>query len=299
MALLVLAFFLAFGATDASAQTGRGTARAPAAPPKTTAPAPARATPPPAQSTTPPPGYRVGPQDVLTITVYGEPQLSGKFRVDNDGSFPFQYLGRVKADDLTVGEIESALKRGLADGYLKNPQLSVEVDQYHSQNVFVMGEVRSPNKYALPGNSTLMDVLTLAGSVTSNAGHWVLINHGRQGLGPSTMEDASMADLKVNLRDIQSGKAQNIKIQDGDTIYVPKAERIFVTGQVRTPGAFTFDDDMTVFTAISLAGGLTEKGSNSRITIIRLENGKRKETDAKQTDILKAGDNVYVKPRRL
>src|SRR5581483_2072951 len=133
----------------------------------------------PAQSPAVPPAvgaptnYRVGPQDVLSITVLGEPQLSGRFKVDTDGTFTFQYLGRVKADDRTLEEIESTLTAGLADGYLKNPQVSVEIDQYHSQNVYVLGEVRAPNRYSLPGNSSLIDVLTLAGSVTSNAGHWV------------------------------------------------------------------------------------------------------------------------------
>jgi polysaccharide export outer membrane protein len=291
MTLLLLAFLLIFGAAEASAQN---------APSRPIRVEPAQTQAPSVPPAAVPADYRVGPQDVLTITVYGEPQLSGKFRVDSDGAFPFQYLGRVKADDLTLAEIETALKKGLADGYLKNPQISVEIDQYHSQNVFVMGEVRAPNKYSLPGNSTLMDVLTLAGSPTSNAGHWVLINHSRQGVGPSALQDSSSAaDLKINLGDIQSGKAQNIRIRDGDTIFVPKADRIYVTGQVRTPGYFTYDEDMTVFTAISLAGGLTEKGSNSRISIIRIEKGKRKEIDAKQTDTLKPGDNVYVKPRRL
>ena len=98
--------------------------------------------------------YRVGPQDVLNITVYGEEQLSGRIRVDNDGTFPFQYLNRVKAEGLTTIQIESALRTALADGYLRNPQISVEVVEYRSQSVFVTGEVRLPNKYSLPGNSS-------------------------------------------------------------------------------------------------------------------------------------------------
>ena len=98
---------------------------------------------------------------------------------------------------------------------------------------------------------------------------------------------------------MQSGKAQAIQIRDGDTIFVPKAERIYVTGEVRTPGAYAYDDDMTIFTAISLAGGITAKGSNTRISITRLVNGRRQEIDAKQEDTLKPGDQVTVKPRRL
>ena len=243
--------------------------------------------------------YRVGPQDVIRVRIYGEDKLSGNIRIDNDGSFPFEYLGRVKAEGMTTAQIEAYLAKALGDGYLRNPQVSVEVVEYRSQNVFVTGEVRSPNKYSLQANSTLMDALTLAGSVTANAGNWVQITHARQGtdvLGPSASAEY---DLRVNLRDIQTGKAQNIKIRDGDTIFVPKAERVWVTGQVRNPVGIIFDEGMTVFEAIAAAGGITEKGSNNRIKIIRLENGQRKEIDAKQTDVLKPGDQVQVQTRRL
>lgn len=306
MTRFLTALFLAVGVTNAAAQIAAvpGGPQPPVSPVQQT-PAQAPAKTPPAQTPPQAPAptdYRVGPQDVLNITIFGEPQLSGKFRVDTDGTFTFQYLGRVKADDLTVSEIEANLRKGLADGYIRNPQVSVEVDQYHSQNVYVMGEVRAPNKYSLPGNSTLIDVLTLAGSVTPTAGHWVLINHARIGTavsGPTVSNDAASADLRINLNDIQSGKAQNIKIEDGDTIWVPKAQIIYVTGQVRTPGGFPYDETMTVFDAISLAGGVTEKGSNTRISIRRLIGGQMKEIDVKPTDTLKPGDQVTVKPRRL
>lgn len=243
--------------------------------------------------------YRIGPQDVINVRVYGEEKLSGRIRIDNDGSFPFEYLGRVKAEGMTTAQIETYLTKALGDGYLRNPQVSVEVVEYRSQNVFVTGEVRSPNKYSLQANSTLMDALTLAGSVTANAGNWVQITHARQGaeaLGPSASAEY---DVRVNLRDIQTGKAQNIKMRDGDTIFVPKAERVWVVGQVRNPQGVIHEEGMTVFEAIAAAGGITEKGSNSRIEIIRIENGQRKSIDAKQTDVLKPGDQVNVRTRRL
>ena len=284
---LLILIVLASGATQALAQA----TRAPAA-----AQPPAKA---PAAQPIADTDYTVGPQDVLSVRIYGEEKLSGRIRIDNDGSFPFEYLGRVKAEGMTTAQIEAYLTKALGDGYLRNPQISVEVVEYRSQSVFVTGEVRSPNKYSLPGNSTLMDVLTLAGSITQNAGNWVQITHARQGaelLGPSASADY---DIRVNLRDIQTGKAQNIKMRDGDTIFVPKAERIFVVGQVRNSGAIVFEEGMTVFEAIAAAGGITEKGSNSRIEIIRIENGQRKTLDAKQTDVLKPGDQVNVRTRRL
>ena len=100
-----------------------------------------------------PPGtdYVVGPQDVLNVRIYGEEKLSGRIRIDNDGSFPFEYLGRVKAEGMTTAQIETYLAKALGDGYLRNPQVSVEVVEYRSQSVFVTGEVRSPNKYFAAG----------------------------------------------------------------------------------------------------------------------------------------------------
>ena len=288
MAPFLVALMFVFGVVDASAQA---VAQPPVDPSKVTAA--------PAPTLAPSMDYVVGAQDLLKITIYGEPLLSGAIRVDNDGSFPFQYLDRVKAEGLTTAQIEKVLRDRLGDGYLRSPQVSVEVIEYRSQSVFVTGEVRLPNKYSLPGNSTLMDVLTLAGSVTSNAGTWVQITHARagvKGLGPAVTAEY---DVRVNLRDIQTGKAQNIQVQDGDTIFVPKTERVWVVGQVRNSGGIPYEEGMTVFEAISAAGGVTEKGSNNRVEIIRIENGRRKSFDAKQTDVLKPGDQVNVRARRL
>ncbi len=293
--LFLIFIVLAGGCAQGFAQA-IATPPAPVSQPATTAPVPTA----PAAQVPPDTDYRVGPQDVINVRIYGEEKLSGRIRIDTDGSFPFEYLGRVKAEGLTTVEIENYLTKALADGYLRTPQVSVEVIEYRSQSVFVTGEVRSPNKYSLPGNSmTLMDVLTQAGSITPNAGNWVQITHARpdvEVLGPSASVEY---DLRVNLRDIQTGKAQNIKLSDGDTIFVPKAERIFVVGYVRNPQGIVYEEGMTVFEAIAAAGGISEKGSNSRIDIIRIENGKRREIDAKQTDVLKPGDQVNVRPRRL
>jgi polysaccharide export outer membrane protein len=145
-----------------------------------------------------------------------------------------------------------------------------------------------------------MDAIFLAGSTGPEAGNWVEIYHQGVTPGPTTANVGVRApDIRVRLTDVQSGKAQTVSIKDGDTIFVPKAERIYVTGQVRNPGAYAFDDDMTIFTAISLAGGITEKGSNRRVTITRLVKGRRMDIDARQEDKLQPGDQVTVKPRRL
>jgi polysaccharide biosynthesis/export protein len=246
--------------------------------------------------------YIVGPQDVLSITVFDEPQLSGRFRVDNDGNFAFPFIGRVKADGLTLRAIEADLRRRLGEGYLKNPQVTIEVDQFRSQNVFVMGEVRSPGKFALSGNVTLIEALAQAGSITSSAGNEVMIVHPKQvTMAPTLPDQEAAADVtRVNLRELEGGKlSENVVIRDGDTIFVPKAEKFFVIGQVRNPGSYTLERGMTVLQAVSLAGGVTDRGSNRRIQIVRIVGGKKREIDAKPTDLIQPGDTVVVRQRLL
>ena len=124
-----------------------------------------------------PPNYVIGPEDVLTVTVFNEPSLSGRFRVENDGHFNYPFLGRVRAGGVTLSDVAATLKTKLADGYLRNPQVTVDVDQFRSQSVFVMGEVRSPGKYVLSGTVSLLEVLAQAGSTTALAGPEIVVLH--------------------------------------------------------------------------------------------------------------------------
>jgi polysaccharide export outer membrane protein len=245
--------------------------------------------------------YVVGPEDVLTVTVFNEPQLSGRFRVENDGQFNYPFLGRIRAGGATLAEIGALLRTKLADGYLRNPQVTVDVEQFRSQSVFVMGEVRTPGKYVLSGTVSLIEALAQAGSTTGAAGGQVLILHPKKPTPGSPTLELRDADVqRVNLRDIESGKlSENVAIRDGDTIFVPKAERFFVTGLVRNPGSFVFEPNMTFLQAISMAGGVTERGSNRRLRVERIVGGKRKEFDVKPTDLVQPGDTITVRQRLL
>src|SRR5579862_8269601 len=122
--------------------------------------------------------YRVGPQDVLTITSYDQADLSGRFTVEADGTFTFPLIGRVKAGGLTLRGVEAELKKRLKDeGYFRNPQITVSVDQFKSQKIFIVGEVRAPGPYLLSGNISLIEALARAGSTLPSAGGEALIIH--------------------------------------------------------------------------------------------------------------------------
>jgi polysaccharide export outer membrane protein len=236
------------------------------------------------------------------VTVYNEPQLTGKFRVEKDGEFSYPFLGRVRAGGRTLAELADVLKVRLADGYLRHPQVTVDVDQFRSQNVFVMGEVRSPGKYVLSGPVTLLDALASAGSTTPLAGSEVLIVHPKEQIsGSPTLPDQRDAEVvTVNLREIEDGRlSRNVTVRDGDTIFVTKAERFFVVGLVRNAGSYVLERNMTVLQALSTAGGVIERGSSRRLRIVRIVGDKRQEFDAKPTDIVQPGDTIVVRQRLL
>lgn len=236
--------------------------------------------------------YVIGPQDVLTVTVFGEADFSGKYTVEQDGTFTFPQLGRIKAGGSTLRGLEQELKKQLADGYLKNPQVAVAVENYRSQKILILGEVRSPGEYQLNGEMTLLAALVRAGSTTPTAGHEALIVRAKK-----TGEDASDV-LHVDLNELQGGNlALNVVLQDGDTINVPKAQSVFVSGQVKNPGAYAVDPGTTVLQLLSLAGGITDRGSDGRIRIQRTVNGKNTEINAKLTDAVQPGDTVIVRER--
>lgn len=246
--------------------------------------------------------YVAGPQDALAISVYDQPELTGKYTVEADGTFTFPLIGRVKVGGLTLQGIEQLLKTELANGFLRHPQVSVTVDQYRSQRIFIVGEVKMPGTYALTGDMTLIEALSRAGSTTEHAGDEALIVRpaGSQKVeGPVLPDQAPGAQvIRVDIEELQSGRlSQNAPLQHNDTIFVPRAELLYVIGQVRSPGAFPLQKATTVLQALSLAGGLTDRGSSSRIRIVRLDNGKRVEVRAKLDDPVRAGDSVIVLER--
>jgi polysaccharide export outer membrane protein len=240
--------------------------------------------------------YRVGAQDVLAITVFGENDLTGKYSVEQDGTFVFPLIGRVQAGGTTLRDIEGELKRKLADGYLRSPQVTVGIDTYRGQRVLIMGEVRSPGEYQLTNDTTLLAALARAGSTTPTASRQALV------LRPTRLpsgEPGPINTIKVDLGALQAGDlSKNVQLIDGDTVNVPKAQLVFLSGQVRSPGAYAVDDGATVLQALTLAGGLTDRGADGRIRILRTVKGKKSEIKAKLTDTVLPGDTIIV-PERL
>jgi polysaccharide export outer membrane protein len=247
--------------------------------------------------------YRIGPRDVIEVVVWGQPELSGKYTLRGDGAFEFPLIGDVKVAGLTAAEVETRLRDMLGNGYINSPKLSAKVIEYNSQRVFVVGEVGKGGEVKLTGALTLLEALSQAGGVEKTAGPEVVVLRRPENSGPANgplvAGQAGVTELaRISLDDMQTGKAKdNVALKDGDTIFVPKAQQVYVTGEVVAPGALTYVRDLTVIQAISLAGGTTKLGSDKKARIVRIIDGEKKELKAKLTDVLQPGDIVKVPTR--
>ncbi len=247
--------------------------------------------------------YVVGAQDVLTVLVWSHAELSGKFNVEADGTVKLPLIDRVKVAGLTPRRIEEAIATQLIQGYLKNPQVSVTVEQYKSQRVFVQGEVRLPGVYTLSGDTTLVEVLTRAGLVTPDAGNELILVRPPEGrptigpIGPESTEEGTEIK-RIDLFELQNGSMSgNVTLRDGDTIHVPRGEKVYIIGHVMTTGAYTIRRNTTVLQALALAGGVTDRGATNRVKIRRMVDGKAKEIGVELDSIVQPGDTIVVPER--
>ena len=242
--------------------------------------------------------YLIGPRDRLAIDVWNADGLEGIYTVEADGTFTFPLVGRVEAAGLTIREFESNLIKLLADGFFRRPQVTVAIEEYRSQRIFVVGEVREPGTYPLTGGMTLIEAIASAGSTTDAASNEALIVQAGAG-GPVLPEDREDASaITVDLEALQSGQmSQNISLHDGDTVFVPRAQTLYVSGEVNSPGQYPIRRGTTVLQALALAGGVTDFGAANRIKIIRVIDGQQVEIEAKVNDPVQADDTIVVPER--
>lgn len=253
--------------------------------------------------------YLVGAQDVLIITSYDQPDLTGKFTVETDGTFTYPYIGRVRVGGMTLRDVEAAVKKELVTrGFFMKPDLTVSVDQYRSQKIYVVGEVRTPGAYTLSGDIRLVEALALAGSTLPTAsGEVVIVQASNESvvIDPQAVALTGALDVdpekvaRVDLRELENGdRTHNVRLRNGDTIFVLRAESVYVFGQVKNPGAYSMREKRTtVLQALSLAGGLTDRGATGRFQIVRIVDGKKREIKAQLTDFVEPRDTIIVPQR--
>jgi polysaccharide export outer membrane protein len=229
--------------------------------------------------------YRLGPGDLVEITVFGVQELTQTVRISASGWIKLPLLEPIQAADRTAAELEQQLTAALSRELVRNPQVSVFVKEYRAQPVFVLGAVRSPGQYQVTLRLGIIDVLTLAGGLQQTAGDEAVL----QRLTPSGETERIRIDLRALLEN--GDLSLNYPVQGGDVIHVEErlSETVFIVGEVNRAGAFPLPErqELRVSQAIAWAGGPMRTAKLSEGMIVRYkENGEREELPVNFADIL-------------
>jgi polysaccharide biosynthesis/export protein len=239
---------------------------------------------------------KLGVGDLLDVSVYNVPELSTKSRMGSNGDVYLPLIDYVHLSGLTVEEAQTLIEKRLSDGgFVKNPHVSLNVDQSASQGISLLGEVARPGVYPVIGEPRLLDVVSAAGGFTASAGQSITVTHRNKSDKPLTVPLS---------RKLSDNPVSNIPVSPGDTILVHKADVVYVVGEVGRPSGFLMDSDsLTVLKAIALAGGTTPTAKLNGARIIRKgPNGMtetpielKKMLQAKAVDLpMKADDILFV-----
>lgn len=269
---------------DASASDAPPAPTADPAP--TAAPAPTSPVSPPLTSA--PTAYLIGAEDILQVTVYGEPSLSGQMPVDGAGVIDVPLIGRVEVTGRNALSVAEEIGTRLRAGYVTNPNVTVSVASYRSQPVQVLGAVAKPGVYFLRGPTTLMQLLSEAGGVAPAGVNEVRVSRNDQ------PDSVAVIEYEQLLR----GGSADRRVAGGDIVFVPQS-LVSVMGQVGKPGEVSFREGLTVSQCVAAAGGHLPTAALGNLYILRGDKRIRvnlRRILAGNADdlVLEAGDRLYV-----
>jgi polysaccharide export outer membrane protein len=248
--------------------------------------------------------YRLGPEDEIEIRVWSHDDLTRKTRVGLDGMISFPFVGQVKAGGLTILGLQKELEGRLTPIYIIDPHVSITVLEYKSQRFFVVGNVQKPGTYPLTKPIKVVEAISQAGGIASGTGSRPLsgavaiiirAQPGEKADQPKTPDQTPAgAKTTVSLTAALAGDpTQNLEIKNGDTIFVPNFA-YYVTGEVKSPNRFPYEENMTILMAVTTAGGFTDKASQRGIYIIREAAGVKTKVKVDLEDKVHPGDTIVV-----
>jgi polysaccharide biosynthesis/export protein len=249
-----------------------------------------------------PPTLRVSAGDLLAVDVFDTPELSAKLRVSETGDIDLPVAGSTHVGGLTAEEAAVAVEGRLRENdILKHPHVEVFVQEYATQGVSILGEVRNPGIYPDLGSHTLLDFISVAGGITPTAGKAVTITHKDDVDHPTVVQLDNAPDL---------AQRADVAILPGDTIVVSRSGIVYVEGDLLKPGGFLIEnnDRLTALQAIALAEGANKTAALNKTRLIRKTPNGPQETrvelakvlNGKESDFrLEDGDILYVPSGKL
>lgn len=237
--------------------------------------------------------YRIGPGDVLKITTFRSPELSLETQVSEDGKISFPLLGTVDVGGKSPFSVAKSIEQQLREGkFFSEPQVSVLVAQHRSKIVSINGHVARPGRYPIEtGQLRLSELIALAGGILPSGSDEVVI-----------LRDAGAESqrLTVTLSTLFTGDAASANdplVVGGDRVFVDKAPRFYIYGEVQRPGEYELSRNLTVGQAIALGGGVTPRGNKKNVRVYRSGSSKRKGISAELSSEVRPNDEIVVQER--
>ena len=218
--------------------------------------------------------YRIGPEDLLEISVFEDERLNKTVRVSSQGNITLPLIGTLRVKGHTAGDLEKEVRELLTEKYFQNPNVSVFIREYRNQRISVMGAVDKPGVFDITGQRTILDMLGMAGGLKEDAGKMLFLirspGPGEKGSREAggAMPETLVIDIEELL--VKGNLGLNLAVTNGDVLNVPVYGKIFVGGEVIKPGGFLLKGKrMTVSQAIVMAEGLKPTADGTRSTIFR------------------------------
>ncbi|TFY99987.1 polysaccharide export protein EpsE [Ramlibacter rhizophilus] len=253
--------------------------------------APARSAAAPASAQQPGPEYKLGPGDSIRVQVFQNPDLTVEARVSENGSIRYPLIGSVQIGGLSIGEAEKRIADALVrGGYLKSPQVNLNLLQVRGNQVAVLGQVQKPGRFPLETTGVrASEMLAAAGGVTQDGDDVLVVTGSRN--GQQFRKAIDIPSLFAGTR-----PEDDIVVQDGDTLYVSRAPVFYIYGEAQRPGPYRVQRNMTVMQALAAGGGVTPRGSENRLKLHRPgPDGRIVETTPRLTDLVQPNDVIYVR----
>jgi polysaccharide export outer membrane protein len=250
--------------------------------------------------------YKIGPDDLLEISVNEDEKFSKTVKVSSQGNIKLPLIGVLKVNGLTAIKLEREIESLLAEQYIYDPHVTVIIKEHRNQRISVMGAVARPGTYDFTGQTTVSDVLVMTGGLREDAGPLLfLVRSPGTGIPKLKNEpdDQKPNTFVISLEDLllNAETDSNLALMHGDVINIPVAGKVFVGGAVKSPGGFHLAKRMTLSQAITMAQGLTPKAKGAATRIFRYSQYPEKRTEKEiliaNVSAIQAGEeqDLYLK----
>lgn len=237
------------------------------------------------------PEYALQPGDIVKISVFQNPDLSIETTIAENGTISYPLLGTVQLGGLSIPDAEKLIATQLQKGdFVVQPHVNILLTTAHGNQVAVLGQVNHPGRFPVESdNVRVSDMLALAGGVAPTGADNAVVTGTRNG-------KPFRKEIDVGALFLAKSQDDNLKVLGGDVIYVHRAPVYYIYGEVQKPGSYRIERNMAVIQALAQAGGLTPRGTQSGLKIVRHgKDGATEEIHPGMMDRVQTDDVLYVR----